>query len=312
MNSKFPVPHSRFIPKQLLAKTLKYIETIGMQRKFELLVAAGIIGLSLASFSTYQAVKAINRQGDTVLPQVQSQPVLPAPHAPETAAPKPLPERHSQTAANVPEEITDPSAVERAAERAAALTGVRKDFILGQLSVETKLGENVGKCTYKQVSDGAEESHRRGILGARPWATFNTQRDLIRTIAADLHYDLDSLKVSCNPDPSQYVGTGGAMGVSQFMPTTWYEYKERIAKLSGKAHPDPWNVDDGILAMALKLSDVPGVTEHDPVAERRASKLYLSGTISSEYNWYAEDVQYWAENHNEILGEQYVYSLIFY
>src|SRR5690606_6967658 len=95
MNQKFRISHSRFFAKPLFGKTRKQIETIGMQRKFELLVAAGIIGLSLASFGTYQAVKAIDRQNEAALPQVQSQPGAPAPNAPTPAGQKPLPERHN-------------------------------------------------------------------------------------------------------------------------------------------------------------------------------------------------------------------------
>ncbi|MEI9966269.1 MAG: hypothetical protein WDN67_01190 [Candidatus Moraniibacteriota bacterium] len=161
-----------------------------------------------------------------------------------------------------------------------------------------------------RVSDGAEAAHGRGALSTEAWATFQRQQGMIRTLAKELGYDAERLKVSCNPAASEYAGTGGAMGISQFMPATWYEYRDRLKKLSGKTHPDPWNVDDGVLAMALKLGDVPGVTNHDTEAEKRASKLYLSGSSSAQYEWYANNVQYWSETHNDILGDQYTLSLL--
>ena len=210
----------------------------------------------------------------------------------------------------VPPPLTDPLEVEQAAKKASKLTGVRQEFLMGVLTVESQLGQNVGQCTYRQVSDGAEAAHRSGRLSSRAWNTFLTRQEQIRGIASDLGYDLEKLKVSCNPNPAQYMGTGGAMGLPQFMPSTWIEYKERLAALSGKEHPDPWDVYDGVLAMALKLSDVPGVTEHNVTAEKQASKLYLSGSISQKYQWYANDIQYWAVNHPALLGDLTTMSLL--
>ena len=112
-------------------------------------------------------------------------------------------------------------------------------------------------------------------------------------------YDYEKLKVSCNPP---YAGTGGAMGIPQFMPDTWMEYKDEISEIVGTDNPDPWNVRHGVLAMALKVADVPGVVEHDVWAERNASKMYLSGSTSSQYEWYASQIQYWARNYKSLVG----------
>lgn len=92
------------------------------------------------------------------------------------------------------------------------------------------------------------------------------------------------------------------MGIPQFMPDTWMEYKDRIAEMSGSKNPDPWNVRDGVVAMALKVSDVPGVTNHNVWAERKASKLYLSGTTLGKYEWYASRIQYWSRNYETLIG----------
>ncbi|MEA2007150.1 MAG: lytic murein transglycosylase [Patescibacteria group bacterium] len=191
--------------------------------------------------------------------------------------------------------------IKEAVDFAANKTGVRKNFLIGMLVVESDLGRNMGKCSYVEVENGANDSYRQGRLSLRSWRTFLRRRGLVRRIARNLGYDYKELRVSCNP--SRYVGTGGAMGVSQFMPDTWMEYERRVSRIVGKRHPDPWNLRDGIVAMALKLSDVPGVTDHNIVSERNAAKLYLSGTTSRRYDWYANRIQYWETNYRYLLAQ---------
>lgn len=202
---------------------------------------------------------------------------------------------------NVPEAVSDPAEIEKAVEFAANATGVRKNFIMGLLVVESDLGRNPGKCTYQEVEDGARDSHQRGQLSARAWETFNQRREIIKDIAQNLDYDYEKLNVSCNPGAA-YAGTGGAMGIPQFMPDTWMEYKDRISAIVGKENPDPWNKRDAAVAVALKLSDVYGVTAHSRLAERNAAKMYLSGNTSSRYDWYANQILYWAENYRALIG----------
>lgn len=202
---------------------------------------------------------------------------------------------------DTPSAILDPKSVEKAAEFAANATGVRKDFIMGMLVVESDLGRNTGKCTYREVEDGALKAHQNGNLGVRAWTTFKDRHDIIANIAESLNYDSAKLSVSCNPG-SAYAGTGGAMGISQFMPDTWLEYKDRISAIVGKKNPDPWDEKDAVVAMALKLSDVSGVTSHSKFAERNAAKMYLSGSVSSRYDWYANQIFYWSENYSFLIG----------
>lgn len=201
----------------------------------------------------------------------------------------------------VPEAVTDPSEMEQAAQFASEKTGVRKDFIMGMLVVESNLGRNPGKCTYQEVENGALESHQNGRLSKKAWETFQQRRETIKDIANSLGYDYERLNVSCNPG-SAYAGTGGALGIAQFMPDTWMEYKDRISEVVGKENPDPWNKTDAAVAMALKLSDVYGVTDHNRYAERNAAKLYLSGTTSGKYDWYANQIFYWSRNYKELIG----------
>lgn len=199
-----------------------------------------------------------------------------------------------------PGKVANTKEIEKAAEFASQATGVRKNFLMGMLVVESDLGRNTGECTYKEVEDDARNSHENGLLGEVPWNTFLERREKIKGIAEDLGYDYEKIKVSCNP--SNYVGTGGALGIPQFMPDTWLEYKERIAAIVGKKNPDPWDTMDGVVAMAVKVADVPGVKQQDRWAERAAAKLYLSGTTSWRYDWYANQIVYWSENYAKIMS----------
>jgi membrane-bound lytic murein transglycosylase B len=209
-------------------------------------------------------------------------------------------EEKQQKKKKIPRGVTNLSEVEKAVEFASEKTGVRKDFIMGMLVVESDLGRNPGKCTYGEVEADAERSHKNGQLSETAWNTFQERKNLVKSIADGLGYDYEKLRVSCNP--ASYAGTGGAMGIPQFMPDTWFEYKDRVAAVVGKENPDPWNVLDGVTAMALKVADVPGVVEHNQWSERAASKLYLSGTTSWRYDWYASEIQYWANNYAKLIG----------
>jgi membrane-bound lytic murein transglycosylase B len=201
---------------------------------------------------------------------------------------------------DVPNKVDDPKEIEKAAEFASQVTGVRKDFLMGMLVVESDLGRNTGKCTYKEVEEDANNSHEKGLLGEVPWNTFLERREKIKGIAEELGYDYEKLKVSCNPD--NYVGTGGALGIPQFMPDTWLDYKEKIASVLGKENPDPWDTRDGVVAMAVKVADVPGVTQKNQWAERAAAKMYLSGTTSWKYDWYANLIFYWSQNYDKVMS----------
>lgn len=189
--------------------------------------------------------------------------------------------------------------IEKAAEFASAKTGVRKDFIMGLLVVESDLGRNTGKCTYGEIEEETRVNYNRGRLSPRAWNTFQRRTKIFEEITSGLEYDYREMKVSCNP--SNYTGTGGAMGIPQFMPDTWMEYKGRISSITGKENPDPWDTTDGVLAMALKLSDVPGVVNHNLYSEKNAAKLYLSGTTSVKYNWYANKAVYWSINYRYLM-----------
>lgn len=165
-----------------------------------------------------------------------------------------------------------------AAKFASKKTGVRKDFILGMLVVETNLGRFTGGCTYKESR----------MSPAR--------QEIFKDICKDLGYNYKKQKVSC--PPKNYKGTGGAMGVAQFMPDTWNGYKSKIASHTGHNPPDPWSLTDGVMAMALKLAN-DGATKKS--GEWQAASRYLGTCSTKTTRFYCEDVLYWADNYEKKL-----------
>lgn len=173
-----------------------------------------------------------------------------------------------------------------AAAYAAKVTGIRKDYLLGVLVVESNLGRFTGGCNFKESK----------MSGSRA--------ETFKTICKELKYDYTKQKVSC--PPKGYKGTGGAMGVAQFMPDTWVGYKKSIASVTGHNPPDPWSLTDGVVAMALKLTKVDGVTAHKKSAEAKAYCVYLAGGNWASYcdnkgANYGDLVLYWADNYEKKL-----------
>lgn len=166
------------------------------------------------------------------------------------------------------------SDIKEAVKFASKKTGVRRDFLMGMLVVESDLGRFTGGCDYKE---SRMNEYRKKVF---------------KEICEEVDRDYKKVKVSC--PPSGYVGTGGAMGVEQFMSDTWLGYKDAISANTGNYPPDPWNLTDGVMAMALKLAR-DGATSKS--GECAASKRYLGGS----HDWYCQKVQYWADNYEQIL-----------
>lgn len=135
-------------------------------------------------------------------------------------------------------ESYDAKDIKDAIEYAAKKTGIREGFLFGMLSVESRLGASVGGCDYKQSRMSAY------------------RLEIFKDIAKEIGKDYRKLKVSC--PPKSYKGTGGAMGAAQFMSDTWKGYKSTIASRTGHNPPNPWNLTDGVMAMASKLSNDGG------------------------------------------------------
>lgn len=159
------------------------------------------------------------------------------------------------------------------ANTASAKTGIRPAFLLAIIQQESNLGANVGTCN--RVGDGPEKHWTKIMPGPSDKANGLSRRDdqtIFKGIVAALGVSPEGLPLSC-PWGS---GWGGAMGPSQFIPSTWVIFESRISGAIGGAHPDPWNPAHAFIASALYLTDL-GAGAQTYTAERNAACKYYSG-----------------------------------
>jgi peptidoglycan hydrolase CwlO-like protein len=157
-------------------------------------------------------------------------------------------------------------------------TGVRPALILAILMQESSLGVNVGACYLSNITTGAGVSIKTGDIRNR---TMNPDRDvpIFTSLLSSLGRPMEKTPVSCwipiysrgNP-----IGWGGAMGPSQFIPSTWQLFASRIKAVTGSGVADPWNPKDAITATALYLSDLGAIAGNES-SERNAACKYYSG-----------------------------------
>lgn len=153
------------------------------------------------------------------------------------------------------------------AELAGRQTGIRPAFILGLIWVESRLNSNLGTGNWK--TDMYDCYIRLGKLSAA-----EAQKEAFFNIIYKLVLNPDKVPVS---RALTSVGCGGAMGIAQFMPTTWSAYESKISLLGGNNPSSPWNVLDGFLGAAIKLAD-NGAISQDRAGERKAAAMYYAGS----------------------------------
>ena len=156
------------------------------------------------------------------------------------------------------------------AKEASALTGVRPAVILGILAEESNLGENVGTGNWRTDMHPTRD------------------QPVFEKLMAELGLDPDAQKVSKKP----WYGWGGAMGPAQFIPSTWVQYKVRVAKIVGQDPPNPWDARTAIFASAMLMMD-NGADKGTRAAERLAALRYLAGwgnASKTAYAFYGDDV----------------------
>ena len=166
-----------------------------------------------------------------------------------------------------------------AIEYASDKTGVPAKVLYGFLKVETNLGANTGQCTYDQVEkDAIKIWYGTSSKWKASRDLLKKRRSLFNGLVDKLGYDKNK-KVSCTP--RSYRGQGGAMGVSQFMADVWMGYASSVSSKTGHGTPDPWNLTDGVMAMAIKLKNA-GVTSTSSSAIKKGVSSYL-GILSTSY-----------------------------
>lgn len=171
-----------------------------------------------------------------------------------------------------------------AAKFASQATGVRPAYLLGILKVETNLGSNLGSGSYKTDMGPKQQPTFLEIIG---------ELGLPETVPV-------------SKKPKTYSGWGGAMGPAQMMPTTWVAYKAGVTSITGNNPPNPWDIKDAVVAMALKVSQIPGVVGANFNAEYEAAARYFAGNNWKKFTWYAKNssgtgVMDWAEKYEQLL-----------
>ncbi len=157
------------------------------------------------------------------------------------------------------------------AKAASAMTGVRPAFILAILKQETNLGANVGQCYLTDPTTGAGKGKNTGTPFTR---VMKPDRDVapFLDVTKRLGRDPYTTVVSC----PQSIGFGGAMGPSQFIPSTWVMYEHRVAAAVGAKIGDPWIARHAFTATALFLQDL-GAGKGGFSAEQEAAGRYYAG-----------------------------------
>ncbi len=157
------------------------------------------------------------------------------------------------------------------AKIASGITGVRPALILAILSQESDLGKNTGQCLVTDLSTGDGKGKNTGT----PFSgVMKAPRDTVvfKELMDALGRDWTTTAVSC-PQPGGY---GGAMGPTQFIPSTWKLYQGRIESALGVSATDPWNALHAIVATGLLMED-NGAAAGTDAAEREAAGKYFAG-----------------------------------
>ena len=153
--------------------------------------------------------------------------------------------------------IPFPEAV-RLAQYASNVTDA--SLILAILEQETNIGSNLGSCLFTDSRSGKAVMHP------------DRDEPVFLAIAKALGFDAYSRTVSCPIiQNGSRVGWGGAMGPSQFIPSTWAIYggiknygngwendknADAIRRINGGSGPSsPFNNQDAFIATALLLRD---------------------------------------------------------
>lgn len=161
---------------------------------------------------------------------------------------------------------------------ASKSTGVRPALILAILMQESALGINVGACYLHDYNTGAGISIKTG--GVKP-RTMSPTRDVpvFLDFMKKIGRDPQKTPVSCwipaysKGSPS---GWGGAMGPSQFIPSTWELFENKIEKITNSSVADPWKPYHAITATSLYLADLGAIAGNE-ASERNAACKYYSG-----------------------------------
>ncbi len=187
------------------------------------------------------------------------------------------------------------------AEEAYKSTGIRPAFLLAIVEQESDLGANVGSCyvtdllTGNGVGKNTGTPYERVMYAKPPGDTSRRPSDTVpfKEITSSLGFDWRSTPVSCpiadkahNNDATKYYvgrGFGGGMGASQFIPSTWIMYANRISKIFNNVTANPWNPEHAFAASAIYLTELGAIRGSYTGELKAACSYYGTGGSTCAY-----------------------------
>ncbi len=171
------------------------------------------------------------------------------------------------------------------ANEVSVKTGIRPAFLLAIITQESNLGANVGACYVTNLATGDGVGKNTGLPFEQ---VMKAPRDTQSFINITKSLGLDSTKtaVSCPIGSAKYYkgrGFGGGMGPSQFIPSTWDLFINRISNAFNISTPDPWNPEHAFLASAFYLTDLGAVNGSYTGEIKAACRYYGTGGSSCSY-----------------------------
>ena len=180
------------------------------------------------------------------------------------------------------------------ARKAEKYTGVRAAFILAILRQESNLGVNVGQCLLvdPETGDGKGKNTGTPFSGVmKPGRDVEPFLDITKRLGRPPY----GTPVSC-PQPGGY---GGGMGPTQFIPSTWVLYEDRVAEAVGAKSADPWNPEHAIMATGIFVSDLGAWKGGYSAEQEAAARYYAGGYWKINGLGYASSVLSYAEKYQD-------------
>lgn len=170
------------------------------------------------------------------------------------------------------------------AQKASSYTGVEPALILAIATQESNLGANVGQCYLHDPDTGATKGKNTGRIFSNGMKPTRDVKPFLEITAA-LGYNAYQTVVSC--PIAGIAGWGGAMGPSQFIPSTWQLVSKELSKALGVKTPNPWNAEHAFMASAMYLRDLGGVGASYSAQKTAACRYYGGGaacrSVTSSY-----------------------------
>jgi len=172
------------------------------------------------------------------------------------------------------------------AKKASSKTGVRASLILAIMQQETGFGNDFGGCYVTDLTTGDGKGIQSGtfyekVMGLGSLVYF-------KRITENLGFNWSTTPISCPIDIKGYGtatkyysgrGYGGAMGYTQFIPSTWILVEERVKTYLGVKAANPWSPEHAVMATAVFLQDL-GASSQTYTSEYNSACRYY-GSCSS-------------------------------